>query len=313
MSKSLSFESLIYHDASPDWLKKLQGDELFGFQILYEAAMPALAYLSQEVAFGHPGRYYYVSPKNGIDMLDVTTPIDKSVDRAVLDVLMRRCPDDIIVSEESSPGEMRCLIDEGGGWIVDPVCGSANLAAGLQLLATNIILVTKYIVSKVAVVDHLNRRIIFGGASGDGLVALWEERRDFLTVIPKLSASAPQPRMIEFNMGYTQQLDASTQGRIRKCCGDCLAQKNFLVRMLGSSLPFTFVATGQLQGGVTFNVKPWDLLAGAALVQWAGGVATDLAGNPVTLETRSAIFASHQEVHAELAGLIRRRGLTGLK
>jgi len=61
-----------------------------------------------------------------------------------------------------------------------------------------------------------------------------------------------------------------------------LAQSNWKVRILGSAaLEAVHVASGVAHGAVTVNGKLWDVVAAAAIVLEAGGVITDLAGNPI--------------------------------
>jgi myo-inositol-1(or 4)-monophosphatase len=68
-----------------------------------------------------------------------------------------------------------------------------------------------------------------------------------------------------------------------------------------------YVADGILGATVHFGGQVWDHAAGVALVRAAGGVVTDLAGEPWTPATRG-ILAAAPGTHAEVLDLLRRVG-----
>ncbi|MEK8129054.1 inositol monophosphatase family protein [Paenibacillus filicis] len=77
--------------------------------------------------------------------------------------------------------------------------------------------------------------------------------------------------------------------------------KAMAVKMLGSvSLQLAYVACGKLDGYWEFGSHYYDWLAGALLVQEAGGTVSDSKGNPFTWGT-SGIIASHREVFDQLS------------
>jgi len=79
-------------------------------------------------------------------------------------------------------------------------------------------------------------------------------------------------------------------------------------RSLGSAaLQLAYVAKGALVGTLAIDVKLWDIAAGAFLIETAGGIVTDLAGNkvfPIDLENYTGqeyhILAANKKTHAEL-------------
>jgi myo-inositol-1(or 4)-monophosphatase len=76
------------------------------------------------------------------------------------------------------------------------------------------------------------------------------------------------------------------------------------VRSFGSAgLDFSWVACGRLEGYVDLDLKPWDLAAGALLVEEAGGKVTDLKGgswHPYCKE----IVATNKILHEKLLKVI---------
>ena len=80
------------------------------------------------------------------------------------------------------------------------------------------------------------------------------------------------------------------------------------IRMHGSiGVDMAYVADGILGAAIHFGGQVWDHAAGVALVRAAGGVVTDLSGEPWTPETRG-ILAAAPDTHAEMLELLRRVG-----
>lgn len=73
------------------------------------------------------------------------------------------------------------------------------------------------------------------------------------------------------------------------------------VRRLGSAaLDLCYVAGGFMDGYWEIKINPWDIAAGALLVEEAGGVVTDLSGGPDFLRPPCSVVAGNSAIHAEL-------------
>lgn len=85
--------------------------------------------------------------------------------------------------------------------------------------------------------------------------------------------------------------------------------KDFLAKTAGgrregaASLDLCAVAAGRLDGFFEFNLKPWDIAAGALIVQEAGGIVTDMSGNEGWLESGD-IVAANPKVLAQMLQII---------
>ena len=58
-----------------------------------------------------------------------------------------------------------------------------------------------------------------------------------------------------------------------------------------------------MDGFFEFNLKPWDIAAGALIVQEAGGIVTDMSGNEGWLESGD-IVAANPKVLAQMLQII---------
>ena len=73
------------------------------------------------------------------------------------------------------------------------------------------------------------------------------------------------------------------------------------VRRTGSAaLDLAYVAAGRLDFFWEFGLKPWDMSAGALLVQEAGGRVTEMTGGPLGVTTSDHILADNGVLHDEI-------------
>ena len=70
-----------------------------------------------------------------------------------------------------------------------------------------------------------------------------------------------------------------------------------------ASLDLCALATGRVDGFFEFNLKPWDIAAGALIVQEAGGIVTDMQGEQTWLQTGN-IVAANPKVLAQMLRVI---------
>ena len=71
------------------------------------------------------------------------------------------------------------------------------------------------------------------------------------------------------------------------------------VRNMGSAaLSLAYVACGRLDIAYHDQLNAWDMLAGALLIEEAGGIVTDFAGKPMSIASRNIIAANNPAFHA---------------
>ena len=67
-----------------------------------------------------------------------------------------------------------------------------------------------------------------------------------------------------------------------------------------ASLDLCAVASGLYEGFFEFNLKPWDIAAGALIVSEAGGLVTDMEGENTWLDTGNIVAGNPKAVAALL-------------
>ncbi|OYZ03855.1 MAG: inositol monophosphatase, partial [Methylophilales bacterium 16-45-7] len=83
-----------------------------------------------------------------------------------------------------------------------------------------------------------------------------------------------------------------------------MAKKTSGLRRPGSAaLDLAYVAAGYSDGFFEINLSPWDIAAGALLVQEAGGIVGDFEGNESWLKTGN-IVAGNPKVFGQMLQVI---------
>jgi myo-inositol-1(or 4)-monophosphatase len=202
---------------------------------------------------------------------EAVTEADRASQRFIVQGLRARYHDEGIIGEESDTGQsitFECTNPLGRNWVIDPIDGTNNFISGLGNFCVCIGLLDQGW-PVLGVVYDVTRDLVYAAAKGQGA---WLGKKQ-LRVPPEPLSEAS---MIMFTSNLL------TSGRCPTWACEFLAQTAWKLRILGSAaLEATYVAAGVAHGAVTVNGKLWDVAAAAALVLEAGGVMTDLKGNPI--------------------------------
>lgn len=203
---------------------------------------------------------------------EAVTEADRMSQRFIVAGLRRRFPDDGIIGEENETGDAITFDvpdPQRRIWVIDPIDGTNNFIAGMGAFAVCIGLMERGM-PVLGVVLDVTRDLLYSAAQGEGA---WLDNQRLHVLETPLSESS-------MLMMTSNLLDAS--GRCPQWACRWLGQTAWKVRILGSAaLEAAQVAAGVAHASVTVNGKLWDVAAPAALVIEAGGLITDLRGEPV--------------------------------
>ena len=223
--------------------------------------------------------------------INLVTEFDRRSEALVVSRLAEAFPDDTIVGEEGSE------IGVGRGkpgqriWYVDPLDGTTNFAHGFPLFSVSIGLAIGG-AARVGVVEAPAMSWSFAGAIGAG--STWNGKPISPSLVTALKQAlvvtgfpyARNPR--SSNLPEWEAMTAAAQG----------------TRRLGSAaLDLCFVACGWLDVYWERELHPWDLVAGAAIVDAAGGRATEMDGTPFDGET-GRVLATNGRLHDAMTALL---------
>ncbi|MCX5398841.1 inositol monophosphatase family protein [Streptomyces sp. NBC_00102] len=225
---------------------------------------------------------------------DFATAADLEAERAILDTLRAARPDDAVLGEE---GGQQGAADAARQWLVDPLCGTLNYAAGTLVVAVNVVLLDGDSGGgAAAVADPFGEEVFLT----DGRSA-WVRREG--TDAPLEPSSAT--RLVDVN------LDPPFPSAPGFRAVDLLAHpgfgERFRPRVVSSTLAVAWVAAGKRAAYVTDGGDlsgSVHFAAGIALCRAAGCVVTDLDGAPLGPAARGLVVAADAETHGLLIGMI---------
>ena len=188
--------------------------------------------------------------------------------------------------------------EEGGAdsetrWLVDPIDGTVNFAHGLPLWCISIGLEDAG-VPQVGVVIAPALGWTFHARRGGG--AFFDDTRMQVSAIDRV-ARALLVTGFPYDRATSAQNNFAQWEHLQRRAGAC--------RRLGAAaLDLALVAKGAFDGYWERKLKPWDVCAGALLVEEAGGRVTDTRGGRFLPQGGEAVAtngAIHDELLAELA------------
>ena len=215
---------------------------------------------------------------------DLVTAADHAAEAEVLELLCRFTPDIAVLAEES--GASKHVADLC--WCVDPLDGTTNFAHSYPLFATSIGLVWRdQPVLGAISVPFLNEMYWCCPGEGSFLNNQTISVSDCSSLDESLLVTGfayDRREVLDNNYAEFAWMTHRTRG----------------VRRGGAAaVDLAFVAAGRLDGYWERGLAPWDLAAGAALVQLAGGVVSDYRGESFQLHS-GRILATGTELHYPL-------------
>lgn len=218
--------------------------------------------------------------KGGIDLV---TDADKAAEAAILELLRQRFPDHAVLAEESG-------VSEGSRfrWIIDPLDGTTNYSHQVPHFAVSIAVDGPDGLLAGVVLDPMRNELFSahrgGGAelNGKPIRVRVRERLDRSLVCTGFPYDVREKP--EAPLGLFNRIIRRAQG----------------VRRTGSAaLDLAYVAAGRFDGFFEFGLHPWDIAAGALLIQEAGGRMTRIDGEPLDLAIGD-VLASGPALYDEL-------------
>ena len=216
---------------------------------------------------------------------DFVSRADHESEEAIVGVIRRRFPGHRILAEES--GELAGR-EADYQWLVDPLDGTTNFVRGLPIYSVSVACRRGEELVAAAILDPQGGNL-FSARRGGG--AYWNDRRLTVSSRPSLDGAF-------LATGYPFRAQAALTAYLDVF--RAIFQHSGAIRRCGSAaLDLAYTAAGIYDGFFEFRLSPWDVAAGALLVEEAGGKITDLDGGPRFL-TRGNVLAGGLAVHGAL-------------
>jgi 3'(2'), 5'-bisphosphate nucleotidase len=198
------------------------------------------------------------------------TSADRAAHRLIADALAQLAREIPLVSEEAALPEADKRLSWERYWLVDPLDGTRDFAAGGEDFVVCLALMWQGR-PLLGVIDWPLAQETYWGVVGHGAFRVFAGQTEPLTGRPGTGARG---------------LTVAVSSHHRRGEVEWLRRQGFAVTRWvprGSALKFCLVARGSVDGYVRRGkIHGWDIAAGHALVEAAGGSVWDLAGGPLS-------------------------------
>ena len=214
---------------------------------------------------------------------DFVSEIDKLAEQAIIETVRKTHPGHGFLGEETGR--------HGGDeyvWIIDPLDGTTNFLHGFPAFAVSIAIQHKGRLEHGVIYDPV-RQELFCASRGDG--ATLDGKKIRVT-----SPKGLEGTLIGTGFPFLEHQDVDAFMAMLRT----IILKTAGVRRAGAaSLDLAWVAAGRLDGFWEMGLKPWDMAAGALLVQEAGGIVGGIDGSTEFMESGNVV-AGGRKVFAAL-------------
>ncbi len=223
--------------------------------------------------------------------------MDRAAEQALRADILAALPEARVLGEELSPTAVAAAGSSGARdvlFVADPLDGTTNFLHGYPAYAVSI---------AVLVDDALTAGVVINAVTGDTYTAIagrgaWRNGKPMN--VSKIVTPSRALIGTGFPFSHLEWLD-SYQPQFA-----AVARQTAGIRRAGSAaLDLADVACGRFEGFWELMLAPWDIGAGILLIREAGGIVTDLAGEPARV-AHTPIVAGNPVIHEWLLGTLRR-------
>jgi len=209
--------------------------------------------------------------------IDLVTEADKMSEELILAEISRRYPDHGILSEESAQKNEQAPLR----WIIDPLDGTTNYAHGFPFFCVSIALEKEGVVELGVIYDPTRNDLFFAELGGG---AYLNGRKLQVSSVNDLSHGL-------LATGFPYDIRVSQENNLNYF--NVMAKKAQAIRRAGAAaLDLACLAAGRFDGFWELKLKPWDTAAGCLLVTEAGGIISDMAGEPWNLSSPGLVASN---------------------
>lgn len=231
------------------------------------------------------GRPLEVQHKGEIDLV---TDVDRACEDAVVALLRARFPGHDIVTEETQ-------LERGGSsyvWFVDPLDGTTNYAHGYPFFCSSVALTRDGESVAGAVYDPLKDEL-FSAERGGG--AYCNGRRLHVSASTELLRSL-------LVTGFPYDLRDDLEGKLR-LFKRFMGHARAIRRDGAAALDLCYLAAGRIDGFWEEKLQPWDVAAGALIVEEAGGRVSRFDGAGLALRA-DEVLATNGHLHDAMLAVL---------
>ena len=233
------------------------------------------------------GKNFLIETKGSLTNL--VTEYDKKSEETIIHFIRKEFPTHSILAEES--GKQEHLSEYI--WFIDPIDGTTNYAHGLPIFS-------------VSIGVQKNNEMIYGVVYDVMRDAVYSTEKDSGAFCNgrKLSVSTNEDlRKSVLVTGFPYNVSENPDHAVERFTAFLKASR--AVRRLGSAaIDMCYVAEGVFDGFWEVALNPWDMAAGKLLIEEAGGIVTNFAGEKMDIYSKQ-ILASNRLVHKKMIEMLK--------
>ncbi|MCC6384607.1 MAG: inositol monophosphatase [Bacteroidia bacterium] len=219
---------------------------------------------------------------------DLVSYVDREAERMIVEGLAPLIPGAGFLTEENTIRQASNQFR----WVIDPIDGTTNFLHGVPCYCVSIALLENSELM-LGVIYEINLDERFYAWKGSPAYLNGQTIR--VTTIPQLNKS-----LLATGFPYNNFERVGPYMEVF----DYLMKHTHGLRRLGSAaVDLAYVAAGRFEGFYEYGLNPWDVAAGAFIVQQAGGKVSDFSGGPGYLFEKE-IIACNYEIFDELQGIV---------
>lgn len=194
---------------------------------------------------------------------DFVSYVDKTSEKRIVEKLAQLLPEAGFIAEEGTSSKKGEIYN----WVIDPLDGTTNFIHGIPCFAISIALMR-------------DKELIMGviyEINFDECFYAWESSKAYLngkeinvTKTAKLADS-----LLATGFPY---YDYNRMNEYMELFKYFMKNTHGLRRLGSAATDLAYVACGRFEGFYEYSLQPWDVAAGAFIVQQAGGKVTDFKG-----------------------------------
>jgi myo-inositol-1(or 4)-monophosphatase len=194
---------------------------------------------------------------------DFVTQIDKASEEKLIKALGDLIPESGFIAEENTSSKKGEIYN----WIIDPIDGTTNFIHGLYPFAISIALQENDEIVLGVVYEMGMDECFYSWKGGPALM-----NGESISVSTNATVG---DSLIATGFPYTNY---SLIGNFMETLDFFMKNSHGLRRLGSAAADLAYVACGRFDAFYEYNLKPWDVAAGAFLVQQAGGKVSDFSG-----------------------------------
>lgn len=227
--------------------------------------------------------------------IDIVTSYDKEAEALIIERLRAAFPEHGYFAEEGDYGKNA---DDGHVWYIDPIDGTNNFAHGIPFFAISLALYRGREPLFGLVYDPVREEVFHATAGSGAYLTAGDGGSKRLAV-----SRAENLVQCLLASGFPYDRHTSEQNNVAQFAA-FLKQAQGLRRMGAAALDLAYVAAGRLDGYWEYKLNSWDVAAGVLLVEEAGGVVTDVDGQPFRLTRTPELVASNGHIHRQMLDVL---------